>query len=455
MRLSSFRGVGECGVATAALLVFAGVAQAQQQSGPAPTFTKDVAPIFQEKCESCHRPDSIAPMSLRTYEEARPWAKSIRARVAARQMPPWHIDKGVGIQQFKYDRSLSDTQLDTIVRWIDAGAPKGDPKDMPAAKDWGNEQLWNFTEMFGQKEPDLIIRSTPYTVTARGQDSWWKPQVDIGLTEPRWVRAIEIRPNTVKGRRVTHHSVAYLQQDEKDNPVASAVPVQPGGGASIGGAFMEWAVGKQGEIMRPESGKLLLPGSKINWDIHYSTAGEEVTTFVEMGIYLYPKGQEPKYRQSLVLFPAALGEMDIQPNSISVTQGNTVMRSAGRIESFQAHMHLRGKAMSMEAILPNGQTQMLSHVNNFNFNWHNSYVYADDAAPLLPKGTIIRVTAWHDNTAAQASNPDPNQWVGWGDRTVDEMAHAWVNVTYMSDSDFESEVAKRRERVSTRTGQQE
>jgi len=109
----------------------------------------------------------------------------------------------------------------------------------------------------------------------------------------------------------------------------------------------------------------------------------------------------------------------------------------------------------MEAILPNGQTQMLSHVNNFNFNWHNSYVYADDAAPLLPKGTIIRVTAWHDNTAAQASNPDPNQWVGWGDRTVDEMAHAWVNVTYMSDTDYDGEVAKRREKTSTRTGQQE
>jgi hypothetical protein len=458
MRLSSFhRGIGQCGAATAAFLVFAGVAQAQQQTGPAPTFTKDVAPIFQEKCESCHRPDSIAPMSLRTYEEARPWAKSIRTRVTARQMPPWHIDKGVGIQQFKYDRSLSDSQLDTIVRWIDAGAPKGDPKDMPPAKNWGDEQAWNFAAMFGQTEPDLIVRSTPYTVTARGQDSWWKPTVDIGLTEPRWVRAIEIRPSTVKGRRVTHHSVAYLQQEEKDNPAANAVPLQGGGGGPFGaaGVFMEWAVGKQGEIMRPESGKLLVPGSQIHWDIHYSTAGEEVNTFVEMGIYLYPKGQEPKYRQSLMLFPAALGEMDIQPNSISVTQGNTVMRSAGRIESFQPHMHLRGKAMSMEAILPNGQTQMLSHVNNFNFNWHNSYVYADDAAPLLPKGTIIRVTAWHDNTAALASNPDPNQWVGWGDRTVDEMAHAWVNVTYMSDTDYDAEVAKRREKTSTRTGQQE
>ena len=232
MRLSTFqRGASKCGLAAAVLVAFAGVAQAQQKT--APTFTKDVAPIFQEKCEACHRPDSIAPMSLRTYEESRPWAKSIKTRVAARQMPPWHIDKGVGIQQFKYDRSLSDSQVDTIVRWVDAGAPKGDPKDMPPAKNWGDEQAWNFAADVRPDRAGLIVRSTPYTVTARGQDSWWKPQVDIGLTEPRWVRAIEIRPSTVKGRRVTHHSVAYLQQDEKDNPAASAVPVQGGGARAV------------------------------------------------------------------------------------------------------------------------------------------------------------------------------------------------------------------------------
>jgi hypothetical protein len=123
------------------------------------------------------------------------------------------------------------------------------------------------------------------------------------------------------------------------------------------------------------------------------------------------------------------------------------MRKAGRVESFQPHMHLRGKAMSMEAILPTGQVHILSHVANFNFNWHNSYVYADDAAPLLPKGTILKITAWHDNTAANKANPDPNVWVGYGDRTVDEMAHAWVNVTYMDDEDYLGEVAARKARL--------
>jgi hypothetical protein len=423
-----------------------------------PTFAKDVASIFQEKCEACHRTGSIAPMSLVTYEEARPWARSIKTRVSARQMPPWHIDKTVGIQQFKNDRSLSDDQIDTIVRWVDAGAPRGDVKDMPPVKVWPDESVWNFAEMFGGP-PDLVIKSTPWTQAARGQDAWWKPMAETGLTEPRWVRAIEIRPSTVKGRKITHHALARLQQDDPDAPQPQR---GPDGRAlddddNIGpGLLMEWAVGKQGEIMRPGSGKLMLPGSKIRWDIHYSSAGEEITDTVELGLYFYPKGQEPKYRQVLANFGTsrASGGFDIRPNTIAVHQGFHVMKKAGRVENFQPHMHLRGKAMLMEAILPNGQTQLLSHVNNFNFNWHNNYVYADDAAPLLPKGTILRITAWHDNTAANPNNPDPNQWVGGGDRTVDEMAHAWVNVTYMEEADFKAEVEARKAR-ETRTTQQQ
>jgi hypothetical protein len=218
--------------------------------------------------------------------------------------------------------------------------------------------------------------------------------------------------------------------------------------------FVEWAVGKQGEMMRPDTGKLLLPGSKFHWDIHYSQAGEEITNLVEVGIYFYPKGQEPKYRNTLTLVPAALGTLDLRPNQVTVSEGYTPLRENARIESFQAHMHLRGKAMMMEAIFPTGQKQVLSLVSDYNFNWHTTYVYADDAAPLLPKGTILKVTAWHDNTAAKKSNPDPNQWVGWGDRTVDEMAHAWVNIVYIKDDDFKVEQEKRRA-IQTQTQQQQ
>ena len=402
----------------------------------APTFTKDIAPIFQEKCEACHRSDSMAPMSLQTFADARPYARSIKTRVSDRQMPPWQIDRNVGIQKFKNDRSLTDEQVATIVKWVDAGAPQGDPKDMPKPKEWPSDQGWNFAKQLGVAGPDLIINSYDFTMPAVSQDAWDKRVTPSGITEPRWVRAIEIRPAAIKGRKITHHAIAYLEQEEPGAPAGAA--------AGLPAPFMEWAVGKQGEMLRPDTGKLLLPGSKFHWDIHYSQAGEEITSHVEMGIYFYPKGQEPKYRDSLTLVPAALGTLDIRPNTVSVVEGFTTLRSAARIESLQAHMHLRGKAMLLEAILPTGQKQVISLISDFNFNWMTTYQYADDVAPLLPKGTILKVTAWHDNTTAKKSNPDPNQWVGWGDRTVDEMAHAWINITNLTDDQLKAEQDARR-----------
>jgi len=212
LKSCTWRGITLGAIALSGLLA-APLSAIAAEPTTTPTFTKDVAPIFQAKCEACHRPDSIAPMSLVTFEETRPFATAIKNRVATRQMPPWHIDKTIGIQKFKNDRSLSDEQIDTIVRWVNAGAPKGDVKDMPAAVKWPDESKWNFADIFGGP-PDLIIKSTPYLQKAGGQDAWWKPSVDVGLTEPRWVRAIEIRPSTVQGRKVVHHAIANLRQDE-------------------------------------------------------------------------------------------------------------------------------------------------------------------------------------------------------------------------------------------------
>ncbi|MBI1875631.1 MAG: hypothetical protein HYZ58_18690 [Acidobacteria bacterium] len=431
-------------VATGRTVAAAGAGGNDSGAAGTPTFTKDVAPILQDKCQACHREGYMAPMSLVTYEDARPWVKAIKSRVASRQMPPWHIDKTVGIQRFKNDRSLTDDQIDTIVRWVDAGAPKGDPKDMPPPKQFARDDVWGFAEMFGP--PDLIIKSTPYTVPAVAQDAWYKPVVETGLTERRWVRAIEIHPSTVKGRKITHHALARLLQDEPGSRELRASSAADDDQTSAG-LFMEWAVGKQGEIMRPNSGKLMLPGSKIVWDIHYHAVGDDITDSVELGIYFYPKGQEPKYRQVLALYSSIAGgsrNIDIPPNSTFVSQAFHVMKQSGRIENFQPHMHLRGKGMALEAITPDGKTEVVSYVSDYNFNWHVNYVYDDDAAPLFPKGTILKVTSWYDNTASNRNNPDPNQWVGYGDRTVDEMGHAWINVTYMPDEDYLSEVAKRK-----------
>jgi hypothetical protein len=445
-RLRMWRDIGVTSLVLSASLFVSSALRADGQDQTKPvTFSKDIAPILQEKCQGCHRPGQIAPMSLLTYQDARPWARAIKDRVVARQMPPWHLDKTVGIQEFENDISLSDEQIQTIARWVDAGAPSGDPKDMPPAKNWANDDGWQLAKQFGR--PDLILKSEPYTMPARGQDVWFKPLTPIPIDEPRWVRAVEIRPGTLAGRKITHHALAFLQQEEPGSNT----------GIQTQGLLMEWAVNKNYDIYRPNTGKLLLPGARIWWEMHYHAVGEEIRDHVELAVYFYPKGEVPKYRTFLTAFPAtpgtaAFGSLDIPPNSIAETEGFTVLKAAARLENFQPHMHLRGKSMTLEAILPDGTRRTLSSVEHFNFNWMTNYIYADDAAPVLPKGTVIHVVAWHDNTAANRNNPDPTQWVGWGDRTVDEMAHAWVNVTYISDEDYQTWLSQHPQRATPVTG---
>jgi hypothetical protein len=387
---------------------------------------------------------------LLTYEEAKQFAPLIKLRVQARTMPPWHIDRTVGIQEFKNDRSLSDEQVQTIIDWVDAGTPLGDPKDMPPAVRWPDPRSWRLASEFG--EPDMVVRSTPYTVRPHGQDKWWRPEVETGLTEPRWVRAIEVKPSFPGGRKAVHHVLTLLEQEEQ-GVVGLASTAAHSGTRMSAGLFMEWAVGKVGEVFPEDAGKLMLPSARIRWEVHYYAVGEEFKDdVVELGIWFYPKDYRPKNRTILRMFNAAPGsELDIPPGQIAMTQNFYVLPAPARLENFQPHMHMRGKAMSMEAVYPDGRREPLSMVSNFQWRWHVNYIYADDAAPLLPKGTTLVFTAWHDNTAANPNNPDPAQWVGWGDRTVDEMAHAWVDVTYLEQSDFDKLVAERKARTRITT----
>jgi hypothetical protein len=431
-----------------AFLMFPYLSIAADSPNAPVTFAKDVAPILQAKCEECHHKGTAAPLSLTTYGEVRPQAALIKNRVATRNMPPWHIDRTVGIQRFKNDRSLTDEQIDTIVRWVDSGTPFGDPKDLPPAKEWPSDDVWQLAKQYGQ--PDIVIESAPYTVPAHGQDAWWKPlSEELPVKEPRWVRAVEMRPGTVAGRLVTHHALAQLLQDEPGVSNAAnddGIDQTAQAIRNDGGLLMEWAIGKQYDVYPSNTGKLLLPGARIRWEVHVHSVGEAIRDTVQLGIYLYPKGETPKYRTRLMEFHAnKLGRvLDIPPNTVTQTQAFHVLKEPARLENFQPHMHLRGKAMSMEAILPDGTTEMLSYADRFVFNWMNNYIYAEDAAPVLPKGTILCITAWHDNTAANPNNPDPNQWVGWGDRTIDEMAHAWVNVTYITEEDYAEWAAKQK-----------
>jgi len=429
------------------------------------TFSKDVAPIFQAKCVDCHQPNSIAPMSLITFQDSRPFAKSIRDRVSAHQMPPWHIDKSVGVQKFKNDMSLSDDQINTIVAWVDQGAVEGNPADMPKLKPLDTSNQWQAVKD-GFGPPDLVVKSEEYTMPAVHQDSWWRPMSDIPLTEPRWVRLVEIRPTSVQARKVVHHSIAYLVLANND---VDAVNQGVGSGRAPAGApdpsdlvnrrpqLMEWAIGKGYDLYPQGTGKLLLPGEKISWDEHIHAVGEDVKAGSEIGIWFYPKGQEPKHRIYLTGFTGIdpTKSLDIRPNSVAHTEGFSVLKENTVITNFQPHFHLRGKAMEVEAILPDGTRQVVSYVGNFNFNWMTNYIYADDAAPAFPKGTIIHVSAWYDNTKGNKNNPDPDQWVGYGDRTVDEMAHAWMNVYYLSDEEYKEYQASHQKSRNPNSQQQQ
>jgi mono/diheme cytochrome c family protein len=460
------------GLSVGALLALPGVGlSADPAAATNPTFSKDIAPIFQAKCQNCHEPGSIAPMSLVTFEDARPWVRSIRARVSARQMPPWHIDRSVGVQKFKNDMSLTDEQIDTIVKWVETGAPQGNPADLPPAKPISTSLYWQ-AERDGYGPPDIVVKSGEQTMPALHQDEWWRPLVDIpGLTEARWVHMVEIRPSNIEGRKILHHSIAYQVLSPDNGDAVNSGTGRGGGGAAPAATpgaavddrvnrrpqLMEWAIGKGYDRYMDGTGKLIMAGEKISWDQHIHAAGEAITAGSELGIWLYPKGQEPKKRSYLIGFTGLKngpGALDIPPNQVAHTEGFTVLRENTIITNFQPHFHLRGKAMLVEAILPGGGTQVISYVQDFNFNWMTNYIFADEAAPAFPKGTIIHVTAFYDNTRANKNNPDPDQWVGYGDRTVDEMAHAWMNVVYLTDEEYAAWVAEHKPaRTSTQFGQ--
>ena len=426
------------------VLAFPMLALAQEGSDPAQrevTWAGDVAAIFQQKCQECHRPNSIAPMSLLTYDQAKMFAPIIRYRVENRVMPPWHINPDVGVQEFANDGGLSKEQRQTILTWVDQGALAGDASKAPAAREFNDALIWRLESQLGAP-PDLVVASETYDLAAVTQDKWFRPTTPTGLTEEKWVKAIEIRPTSMASRGVIHHSLAFLlQQDDGKAGIPEGVTIPFG--PSL---FMEWAVGKAGQVFRPDTGKLMMPGSQITWEVHMHANGERVPAVqVELAVWFHD--EPPEHRTILSMFDAqGPNSLDIPPGEIAVTQGTFVLSAPARLENFQPHMHMRGKAMSMEAIYPNGSREVLSFVDNFQWNWQINYIYEEDSAPLVPKGTIIITTAWHDNTENNPYNPDPNQWVGWGDRTVDEMAHNWVDVTYLGQEEYEKLVAERRAR---------
>ena len=408
-RFGSFGPVVLASCAMAILLPATAVGQ-----GPEVTFTKDVAPILQNSCQTCHRADAIAPMSLLTYEETRPWARAIKDKVASRSMPPWYIDRNIGVQDFKYDRSLSDDEIATVVAWVDAGAPRGNPADMPPPRVFADRDKWHIGE------PDWIVPiPEPFVVPAEGANWWGDLFSDSGLTEDRWIKAVETKPSA-EGFPVVHHAVTRLQENEDSD---------------TGDFLNEYAQGKNGDVFPPGTGRLLKADSVIRFNMHYSSIGRETTDRTSVGLTFYPEGETPEHE----LFSRPLAQnydLDLPPGDDDIRHDSYHPFTTNvRLTGFQPHLHNRGKRQCIEAILPDGTTEPIS-CSNWDFGWHIVYNYEDDVQPLLPKGTFLHTITWHDNSDANRWNPDARNWAGFGQRSSDDMSFTWTSYYELDDDEF-------------------
>jgi mono/diheme cytochrome c family protein len=437
------RAIGVGVFALAIVAASAAPAVAQQSGGDATpvTFARDVAPILQKNCQQCHQPGSIGPMSLTTFEEVRPWARAIKQKVAAGEMPPYRYDRHVGIQQLKYDLRLTEAEIQTIARWVDGGAPLGNRADLPAPLTFPDPNEWAFAKQFGP--PDLVVKTKPFSLPARGQDVWWRPIVPTGLTKDRCIKAVSVKPS-LKGRAAAHHANSELVEfDQKTGEYKETERVS------------EYALGKSGEIVPTDSCRTLPANSLVRWDVHYYPTGEEIVDdVIEMAIWLYPEDHQGKYKQNLRNYSLLMkgSELEIAPNGLAMTQGFHSFKTPVRIDSFQPHGHFRLVAKTLEIFYPEtGKLDMISSVSNWTNNWHTSHIFEDDAAPLVPKGAVLVITGYYDNTSANPQNPDPEQWVGPGSRTADEMSHAWIAVTHLDDEGYQRIVAEREQKKKTQT----
>jgi hypothetical protein len=404
------------------------------------TFAKDIAPILQRSCQGCHRPNSVAPMSLITYEDVRPWARSIKHRTGLGNkmgvMPPWFIDKTVGIQDYKDDFSLSAKEIATIAEWVDKGAPRGNPADMPPPLVFTAADKWDIGE------PDLIVDTPSITMKANAPD-WWGAlaPTPLGLTEDRHVSAVQMKEvSSVRGgtggKFIFHHAIHALI-DEKGKPTGD-----------VGGPH---EVGRNAEFFDPLAGPLLKAGSQLVFpSVHMHANSEDTTAHLRVAYKFHPKGYKPLRRAGGITF--GNGELDLKP----MKAGQEVhlyhtLQEHTKLMTFEPHMHASGVRMCLEAIW-GGRAETLSCAG-YDHNWVRVYKYADDAAPLLPKGTLLHVTATFDNTPSNKNVVDPRNWGGLGHRSIDNMAILIAPTIRLSDQEFEEEMATRRKRLNLPKGQ--
>jgi len=359
------------------------------------TFTKDVAPILYKSCVECHRPTMFAPMSLLTYDDARPYARSIKQRVVSRIMPPWGADPAHG--EFKNDPRLSQAEVDTIAAWVDGGAVKGNDADLPKAP--------QFADGWTIGKPDAVFTmEEEFDIPATGVIPYQYLRVPTHLTEDKWIQAIEIRPSA---NAQVHHVLAYTQP--------AGQPINQGGAlgpTNIGGVTPN----KPGITFEPGVARLLRGNSDLIMQMHYTTNGKPSKDRTRIGV-IYAK-QPPTKLQA--------GGMVLQPRFVipaydgnAEVKGTTTLQRDTVMTSLTPHMHVRGKDMTYIAHYPDGTDEILLSVPKYDFNWQISYELK--TPKVLPKGTIVEVIAHYDNSAANKFNPDPSKDVKWGDQTFEEM----------------------------------
>lgn len=399
-----------------------GVARADDTDGGRVTFSRDVAPILQENCQVCHRPGDIAPMSLLTYEEARPWAKSIKAAVASRTMPPWFADSAHG--NFENDTSLSDAEITTLIRWVDQGAPQGDMTDLPPAKTFDHAG-WKL------KEPDIVFQyPEPYLVGKEVDDEYRCFALPVPGDSDVWLKGTEYEPGN---RAVVHHFIVFVDPTTRSLERDMATP-EPGFECGMGsgdGRLLRmvggWAPGNNPMLSEPGVAQKIPAGSYVVIQMHFhNTTGEDQLDHSKIAFHV-ARSDETIVKDPQVRLLSEWN-LNIAPGDpASRHEASWTARKDVTVFSISPHMHYRGKSMTVYSQLPNEEERIMLSVPRYDFNWQISYRLAEPFK--APAGTSFRMVSIHDNSAGNAANPDPTREVHWGEETHNEMAIAFMGIT--------------------------
>jgi hypothetical protein len=406
------------------------------------TFNRDVLPILQQRCQVCHRPGEIGPMPLTTYESTRPWARSIKAAVTARVMPPWFADPRYG--HFANDKRLSDEEIATIVSWVDGGALEGERKDAPAPAIF--REGWNI-------RPDLVFQlPRPMKIPAKGTVEYTYVAVSAPFENDTWIAAGEIRPSD---RSRVHHVIAFVRPKGSKWMVQAQLGSEPwapgpnrqadmvranGGDMSVLSSefFVGYVPGMEAQRFDVDRSARLIPaGADIVLEVHYTTNGVGSEDQTKVGLELAPAAPERLFMS----LAAAQPGLSIAPGDANAEARAVVkFNQPADLVYMQPHMHLRGKDATIEAKYPDGKRETLLSVPRYDFNWQ--IVYYQKKPLRLPKGTELHLTGHWDNSAANKWNPDPAATVRWGDQSWQEMLSAPMGVIVDRDVDPRSVIER-------------